>query len=352
MRIRKTAIAVLAGVLTTAACGFDPAQVDVPGTRVGGPTYMLRIEFPNALNLPPGAKVIANGVLAGNLDGLEVVEPGSDSAGKGFVVATVDITESVRLPANVTAELRQATPLGDVHIALTSPPDATGPALGDGATIPLRQTVTPLQVEDTLAGLATAMGSGAILDLQKIVRQLNTALPDHPEQTARMFAVLGADFTDVAAHLDDVDSFLEGLEANARQILDDEPMLSKLLADYGVEHVSAVVNSVLGVLLIMSALAPVATNAAWLAPAVAGLDDTAKALVPLLFTNRPLDLNAPSNLNAMVALLRDKIIPFAERGPKVNVVGATIGDTDAPAVAEDDQVQRILETLRMIGAVR
>lgn len=93
-----------------------------------------------------------------------------------------------------------------------------------------------------------------------------------------MFAVLGSDFTDVAAHLDDLDAFLDGLEANTQQVLDDDPMLSKLLAEYGVEHVSAVVNSVVGVLLIMSALAPVATNAAWLAPAVAGLDDAAKAV--------------------------------------------------------------------------
>jgi len=351
MRIRKTAIAILAGVSVAGGCGFDPAQVKVPGTRVGGPTYTLRIEFPNALNLPPGAKVIANGVLVGNLDHLDLVEPGTDSKAKGFVVATVDITDSVRLPANVTAELRQATPLGDVHIALTSPPDKA-PTLADGATIPMKQTVAPLQVEDSLAGLATAMGGGAVLDVQKIVRELNTALPQHPEQTAHMFAVLGADFTDVAAHLDDVDGFLNGLEANTKQVLDDDPMLSKLLADYGVEHVTAVVNSVVGVLLVMSALAPVATNAAWLAPAVAGLDDTAKSLVPLLFTSRPLDLNAPSNLNALVALLRDKIIPFAEHGPKVNIVGATVGDKGAPAVSDDDQVQRILQSLRMIGAVR
>lgn len=352
MRVRKTAIAVVAGVLVTGGCGFDPAQVKVPGTRVGGPTYTLHIEFPNALNLPPGAKVIANGVLVGNLDHLDLVEPGTDSRAQGFVVATVDVTDSVRLPTNVTAELRQATPLGDVHIALTSPPDATDATLTDGATIPMKQTVVPLQVEDTLAGLATAMGSGAVLDVQRIVRELNTALPEHPEQTAHMFAVLGSDFTDVAAHLDDVDAFLNGIEANAQQVLDDDPMLNKLLADYGVEHVSAVVNSVVGVLLLMSGLAPVATNAAWLTPVVGGLDAAAKALVPLLFTNRPLDLNAPSNLNALTALLRDKIIPFAERGPKVNIVGASVGDSGASAVSEDDQVQRILQSLRMIGAVR
>lgn len=65
-----------------------------------------------------------------------------------------------------------------------------------------------------------------------------------------------------------------------------------------------------------------------------------------------MDLNAPSNLNALVALLRDKIIPFAGHGPKVNIVGATVSDTNAPAVSDDDQVQRILQTLRMIGAVR
>ncbi|MBF6129823.1 hypothetical protein [Nocardia brasiliensis] len=88
-----------------------------------------------------------------------------------------------------------------------------------------------------------------------------------PAETARVFGVLGADFTDLANNLGSVDAFLDGLEANARMLIADQPLLAKLLGDYGVENVTAVVSSVVGVLLIMSALAPIATNAAWLGPA-------------------------------------------------------------------------------------
>jgi phospholipid/cholesterol/gamma-HCH transport system substrate-binding protein len=66
-----------------------------------------------------------------------------------------------------------------------------------------------------------------------------------------------------------------------------------------------------------------------------------------------LDLQAPSNLNKLVALIREKVIPFADHGPKVNIVGVDI--EGSPAVAElsnEGQVDRIIDTLRMIGAVR
>ncbi|WP_408638851.1 MlaD family protein [Nocardia gipuzkoensis] len=351
MKFRRVLITTVALALT-GGCGIDPATIEVPGTRVGGQTYQLHIQFADVLNLPPGAKVFANGVLVGNLDSVRIVDPGAGDRRTGYAVVTLDITDSVKLPASTIAELRQATPLGDMHIALTSRPDDTGPLLASDATIPIHQTKQSRQVEDTLAGLATAMGSGAILDMQNVVRQLNTALPPDASDTARMFGVLGNDLRDVADNLGEVDSFLNGLDVNATTMLADGPLLNQLLDDYGVEHVTAVVSSIVGVLNIMSALGPVATQAAWLAPAIAALDDAAHAMVPLLFTNRPLDLHAPSNLSKLTALIREKIIPFTEHGPKIDIVGATVADAAAPDVPREDKVQDILATLRMIGVVR
>ncbi|MFQ6397361.1 MlaD family protein [Nocardia sp. KC 131] len=338
--------------LAASGCGFDPATIEVPGTRVAGQTYRIHVQFADVLNLPIGAKVYANGALAGNLDSLQVVEPGSERQRTGYVVLTLDIADTVKLPADTTAELRQATPLGDMHIALISRPDDPGPELRENATIPIQQTKPTRQVEDTLAALATAMGSGAVLDLQNLVRQLNASLPPDPADTARIFGVLGEDLRDVAANLGDVDSFLDALTTNTTTLIEDEPLLRQLLDDYGVAHVTDVVGSVVGILYIMSGLGPVAANAVWLAPAVAGLDDLARAMVPLLFSNRPLDLNAPSNLNKLTALIRDKIIPFTEHGPKIDIVGASVSDPAAPLGPREDKVQDILATLRLIGVVR
>ncbi|MEV6071416.1 hypothetical protein AB0L82_33130 [Nocardia sp. NPDC052001] len=50
------------------------------------------------------------------------------------------IRASVRLPGDVTAELRQATPLGDVHIALLTDPNSRIAPMPAEATIPLSRT--------------------------------------------------------------------------------------------------------------------------------------------------------------------------------------------------------------------
>ncbi|MEU2031139.1 hypothetical protein [Nocardia amamiensis] len=86
----------------------------------------------------------------------------------------------------------------------------------------------------------------------------------------------------------------------------------------------------------------------WMAPLVTAGDAAAKAFVPLLCTDRLLDLNAPSNLNRLVSLLPDQIIPFIEHGPKVDITGVDTGN----GVPAQEQTSRIIDTLRMIGAVR
>ncbi|WP_194820161.1 MlaD family protein [Nocardia sp. XZ_19_385] len=348
-RNRSQVLAVaLAGALALGGCAFDPSEVPIPGTTVSGDTYQVHIQFADALNLPPGAKVTANGVLVGNLDEIEIITPEMDRSGPptGYVRATVRISSSARLPTATTAQLRQATPLGDVHIALTTPVAATGATLTDGATIPIAATKPSPQVEDTMAGLATAVGGGTITNFQDIVRQLNRVFDENPAETARVFGVIGTDIIDVAGRLDSVDSLLEGLQATVGFVQADRDILDRLLTDYGVEHVTANVNSAVQLVYVFSDLGPVSRSAAWLGPLVGALDATTTALVPALFGARPLDLNSPANLRKLMDLIQTKLIPFAQHGPKVDITAVTVGD------APGDQTAKMLEALRMIGAVR
>ncbi|WP_084524083.1 MlaD family protein [Nocardia inohanensis] len=340
-------------VLTLGGCGFDPAAIRLPGTSVSGPAYPLRIQFGDVLNLPPGAKVLADGVEVGSLTAVHVTDT-SVAEGKparGYVTADIEVRQSVRLPADVRAELRQATPLGDVHIALTSPARSTASALRPGDVIPLAQTTRAPQVEDTMAGLATALGSGAVSDIQDTVRQINAVLPADPAETARVFGVIGQDLTDVAADQASLDRLLDGLTAVDAAAIDYLPALRAMLTDEGTEHLTASVQAVINVFYMFTNLGPVAHSALWLAPLVAGLDDAAKAYVPMLFGNRPLDLNAGSNLSRLIDLIRDKLIPFAEHGATVNLVRTTVAGPD-PEVSATDRTDRIIDTLRMIGAVK
>ncbi|MFE3794062.1 MlaD family protein [Nocardia tengchongensis] len=319
-----------------------------------GPTYRLHIEFANVLNLPPGAKVFADGVRVGQLTRLTLVDtaaaPSAGPARHGYVVADVAIRAAVHLPAETTAALRQETPLGDVHIALSVPPGASGRALDADATIPLAQTSQSQPIEDILSGLSTFVGSGAVGNVQHIVEKMNAIMPKDPGETARIAATLGADISNVGDNLDAVDTMLDGIRATVdRGMADNLPKLDELLTPYGAQHTIDTINAEIGVIFVLTALGPVAPSLQWLGPIMQSLDSTARAVVPMLFGSHPLDTDSPSNLKKAVDLIQNKIIPFVEHGPKVNVAGISAQPSAMPA---DAQTARILDTLRMIGVVR
>ncbi|WP_228799448.1 MlaD family protein [Nocardia nova] len=347
MRLSVSAVVVIAGS-TVAGCGFDPTSIPVPGSTVSGPTYRVHIEFATALNLPAHAKVAANGRTVGSLDSVRVIDPAANH--KGYVVADVDISEGVRLPASTTAQLRQSTVLGDIYIALTTPADGFGTTIPGNGLIPLERTRPPLQIEDLLSGLATFVGGGAVTQFQEIVDRMNATLPADPRETAGLSRLMGTDFTDLATNLDRVSALGRTVAADVDSITQVRDDLAELLSKEGATQVTVATTSIAKMLGVLGAIGSITQGIGWLAPIAASGDAAAEALVPLLFTARPLDLNAPSNLNRLVSVLRDDLIPFVEQGPKVNITGVHV--TDAEPSPADDQVDRILATLRMIGAVR
>ncbi|WP_280219668.1 MlaD family protein [Nocardia neocaledoniensis] len=347
-------VLVLLIMVAGTGCGFRPADLPVPGTGTGGPTYRLRIEFADVLNLPQGAQVIAAGVRVGRLTGVTLVDPvaaTTDQAARpGYAVADVEIRQSVRLPVGTTAVLRQETPLGDVHIALAEPTEPSAAILTDGAIIPLADTTQAPPIEDILAGLSTFLGSGAVTDFQTIIRTANGLLPADPRDTARIAGVVGADLTDLGANLDAVDALLDGMEATVEEgMRQNLPMLDELLTPYGVDHTTDAVNAQIGVIFVLTALGPVAPSAQWLGPLLSSLDATTRAVVPVLFGSSPLDTSAPSNMKTLVDLINTKLVPFGARGPKVDLVDVGLGPSTISAA---ERTGRIVDTLRMIGAVR
>lgn len=357
---RTGAHAILAGTLAIAAtgCGFQPADITVPGAGTSGPTYHLRIEFADVLNLPQGAKVIADGVPVGHLNTLTVVDAAADiprqPGHRGFVVADVTIRESVRLPVGTTAELRQETPLGDVHIALTEPTEPDTGQLTPGATIPLADTLQSPPIEDILSRLSTFIGSGAVTDIQDIVHRVNTIMPADPEDTARISGSLGANLEDLAADTDSIHHLVRGLQSTVDDgLLHNAPEFDRLLTPEGVQHTTDVINTTIGVVYVLTALGPLAPSALWLGPALQSGSRALQAFVPMLFGTHPLDTGSPSNFKKLVELIQNTIIPFVDRGPKLNLVGITVDAPPAIAtLSPQQQTERIIDTLRMVGAVR
>ncbi|WP_405150065.1 MlaD family protein [Nocardia salmonicida] len=344
--LRRSMVAlVIAAGLAVGGCGFDPAEVPVPGSTVSGSTYRVQIEFSSALNLPAKSKVIANGAEIGIVDGVRVVQPADAPAGRGgYVIVEADILDAVQLPTKSIAELRQDTILGDIHLSLTTPKDGFGELLRDGGTIPIERTKPPVQLEDTMATMALFVQGGAIGQLQEMLGRINSVMPQDPRETARISAVMGADAADLAANLDRVDLLVDGLSRNATILHDDtEQALTDILTPEAVASLTGTQDSIAETMKIFDALGPVGSSLTWLAPIASSGDAAATAFLPLA-TGGSADLRSSTTMALLTALLRDKIIPFAERGPKVNVTGVE--------VSEQDQLAQIVTALRMIGMVR
>jgi virulence factor Mce-like protein len=157
------ALAVSASVLT-AGCGSSGlASLPLPHPGLGGGGYNLTVIFKNALNVPALAKVRLAGADVGQLETLE--------ARDYTAVATIRISDGVRLPKGTRVELRSATPLGDVFIAVQPPANASpnAPVLKDGDTIGIEDTAEAATVENLLTGAAVLVNGGAVQNLTDII---------------------------------------------------------------------------------------------------------------------------------------------------------------------------------------
>src|ERR1700745_4159236 len=91
-----------------------PDPLPLPAPEAGGQSYALTAVFANALNLPAKAKVKLNGADIGDVESIRA---------KDFAAyVTMRIRAGVPLRAGATAELRSATPLGDVFVAIKPDP--------------------------------------------------------------------------------------------------------------------------------------------------------------------------------------------------------------------------------------
>lgn len=208
----KLRIAVFTGVVVCAVSltgcsklsALNVDSVPLPGhSHTNG--YDIVAEFSNVLNLPDRAKVVMDGTTVGEVS--KVTEAGT------HVDVRARIDEGVRIPSNVTAVLQQATVLGDIYLALERPAEGVAPAapLRTDGRIPLAQTISPPQLEDTIANLANFIGSGSIQRAQDTLVRLNRITPPKQE-VRRVVSQVTTDLNQLADNLDTVDIALNSLQ--------------------------------------------------------------------------------------------------------------------------------------------
>lgn len=169
----RSVLAMAAAALITSGCATNGlASLPLPAPGLGSGGYALTAVFANALNLPMNAKV--------KLAGADVGQVESMRAHNYTAVTTLRIRDGVLLPRGSTAELRTATPLGDVFVALKPPADdpADMPVLHDGDTIGLDSTTAAATVESVLSSAAVLVNGGAVRNFTNIINGFGKATGD------------------------------------------------------------------------------------------------------------------------------------------------------------------------------
>lgn len=230
--------ALVALTVFTSACSMDLESVPLPARSVGGDTYTLYATFQNALNLPNQAKVKLAGADIGEVEGMRVEDY--------TAVVTLKISEKVSLPSGTRAELRSATPLGDIFVAVQPPPDAApdGAVLHNGDAIEIEQTSAAATIEEVLTTSALLVNGGVIRNLTKVINGLGTAVGDKGDrlgalidQSTSLIGKLSARSSEIRTTLNQTNRLVSTLSAGQSTITDAiaaaGPALSVLNANTG-----------------------------------------------------------------------------------------------------------------------
>ncbi len=199
-RLRGIAAAVTVSIAawTATGCSTSLDTLPLPAPGVGSGSYSLTATFDNALNLPTKAKV--------RLDGADVGEVASMQADNYTAVVSMRIRSGVRIPGGSTAELRSATPLGDVFVQLIPPahPNPAVPDLSDGASIPLPSTSAAATIEELLTRASLLVSGGAIENLTRLANNLGKSVGGRGDRLAEMIQQTTQLVNSLAARTDSI----------------------------------------------------------------------------------------------------------------------------------------------------
>lgn len=180
-RLGRTGVLALmvTALMGLTGCGVLPAltveQIPLPAPGGIGDAIEITGTFDNALNLPSRAKVKLNGTDVGEV---------TDIVAKDYqAIVGMKVSKATRLPVGTGAELRQATPLGDVFVALLPPPAGSEGYMVDGDVLTGR-TSAAATVEDLLVSFSGVVDSGSLNSLTIILTELSSAVATNPDDLA------------------------------------------------------------------------------------------------------------------------------------------------------------------------
>ena len=271
-RIRPIAGAVaVTGALVLSSCAsINVNAIPQPGASYSD-GYDIVMKFESVLNLPERAKVVLDGVTVGVVSKMTLTP--------GDVDVTARVGHDVLIPSNIHAVLQQATVLGDIYVALERPQGGgpPAPALAPGATVPLAQTTSPPQLEDTIASLANFVSSGSIQRAQNTIIRLNRVIPTSDE-VRRLTAQVNENLSALSVNIDQVDELLDGVTRTSATLNAHIPQLDYQLSPYGQVNIDRFIAITNYVSVLLPGVGSIASGGYWLVPFLNSLADSVGAL--------------------------------------------------------------------------
>jgi virulence factor Mce-like protein len=271
-RIRPIAgaIAVTGALVLSSCASINVNAIPQPGASYSD-GYDIVMKFESVLNLPERAKVVLDGVTVGVVSKMTLTP--------GDVDVTARVGHDVLIPSNIHAVLQQATVLGDIYVALERPQGGgpPAPALAPGATVPLAQTTSPPQLEDTIASLANFVSSGSIQRAQNTIIRLNRVIPTSDE-VRRLTAQVNENLSALSVNIDQVDELLDGVTRTSATLNAHIPQLDYQLSPYGQVNIDRFIAITNYVSVLLPGVGSIASGGYWLVPFLNSLADSVGAV--------------------------------------------------------------------------
>ncbi|MEU7061441.1 MCE family protein [Streptomyces sp. NPDC046197] len=225
-----------AGSLLLSGCEFN-GWYDVPlpgGAAADGHAYHVTVDFRDVLDLVPQSAVKVDDVTVGAVEKVEL---------DGWHARVrLRVADSVKLPANAVADLRQSSVLGEKYVALSEPSGT--PSVGrlrDGAVIPLSRSGRNPEIEEVLSALSALLNGGGVAQLKTITVELNKALGGREDRVRSLLGQLDTFLGSLDEQRGEIVRALKGVDRLAKrlgkekktiaQAVDAIPPALKVLAD-------------------------------------------------------------------------------------------------------------------------
>ncbi|MFZ0665505.1 MAG: MlaD family protein [Acidimicrobiales bacterium] len=179
-------------------------------TGSSGPTYPVRAQFGNVLNLPADAQVRVGAEVIGEVGQISTTDFQAD--------LTLNIKSSVHILQGTTAQIRFDNPLGDEYVLLQAPAVAESGTSGApqylarNALIPVSDTSTAPSVEDTFGALSLVLNGGGLNQLQVIIHELNNTFNGNQPQIRSFLTTIDRAVGSLASGRQAIDHALSSIQ--------------------------------------------------------------------------------------------------------------------------------------------